>query len=301
VATRNTSKPHKPALSKDKEKRQRQLAQLKYERQMQARVEKVRRARRNALVIGSSVLAVVLIAGGVWWGVSSGGKKKTVSADKATPTASASASPSTTAKAAAAHVAGCTTPSSAKPATMSWKTEPAIAIDTSASYTATINTNCGPITLKLDAAAAPHTVNSFVFLAEHHYFDHVTCARLVNSGLFLLQCGDPTGTGSGGPGYTFGNENLGAFGKAGSDGSVTYPAGTIAMANTGQPDSNGSQFFLVYKNSPLAPSYTPFGTITGGLSTLQAIGAAGDDGSNSAGGGKPNQPVVMNSVTTVKS
>ena len=300
VAANNTSKTPQPKLSKDKEKRQRQLAQLKYQRQQARRAESLRRTRRLTLQIGSAVVAVALLAGGTWALTSGGSKKKSASADaaaSATPSAAASASSTAAPASVKLPVAGCTAAPTAKPATMSWKTEPAMTIDTNATYTATIATNCGPITLKLDAAKAPHTVNSFVFLAGQHYFDHVICHRLTNeTGLYVLQCGDPTGTGTGGPGYTFKDENLTGLGAAGSSGSVTYPAGTVAMANSG-PNTNGSQFFLVYKDSQLPPSYTPFGTITGGLSELQAIGAAGAPN----GDGKPYQAVTMNSVTTVKS
>jgi peptidyl-prolyl cis-trans isomerase B (cyclophilin B) len=282
VAAKNTSKPHKPALSKDKEKRQRQLAQLKYERQMKARAEAVRRARRNALVIGSCVVAVAVVAGGVWWATGSGAKKKTVSADSAssTPSATPSASPSVLVP---------------KNNGKQWKTAPAMTIDTKAKYDIAIDTNRGEISLQLNPAVAPVTVNSFVFLTDQDYFDNVICHRLTTSGIYVLQCGDPTGTGSGGPGYNFKDENLKAFGTGTT---VTYPAGTVAMANSG-PNTNGSQFFLVYKNSPLPPDYTPFGTITGGMNVLNAIAAVGTD-SPSTGDGHPKESVIMQKVTATK-
>ena len=293
MATKNTSKPHKPALSKDREKRQRQLAQLKYERQQQARADKVRKARRNALIIGSSVLAVVVIAGGVWWGTSGSSKKKAVSADKAAATASAA--PSATASA-TASAAPSPTASLPKNNGKQWKTAPAMTIDTSAKYNIAIKTNRGAISLQLNPSAAPVTVNSFVFLADQDYFNNVTCHRLTTSGIYVLQCGDPTGTGSGGPGYTFKDENLKAFGTGAS---VTYPAGTVAMANSGA-NTNGSQFFLVYKNSTLPPDYTPFGTITGGMDVLNAIAKVGSDNSNAAGDGHPKESVIMQTVTATK-
>jgi peptidyl-prolyl cis-trans isomerase B (cyclophilin B) len=110
--------------------------------------------------------------------------------------------------------------------------------------------------------------------------------------LYILQCGDPTGTGSGGPGYAFASENLTG---------ATYQAGTLAMANAGVPDSNGSQFFLVYKNSVLPPSYTPFGTIVSGLNILQTVGSRGfGPPLNSAGGGAPKDKVDIESVTISK-
>jgi peptidyl-prolyl cis-trans isomerase B (cyclophilin B) len=151
--------------------------------------------------------------------------------------------------------------------------------------TATIVTSQGTLVLKLNAAAAPCTVNSFTYLASKGYFNGTSCHRLTTAGIFVLQCGDPTGTGSGGPGYSFADENLTG---------ATYPAATVAMANAG-PDTNGSQFFLVYQDTTLAPSYTPFGTITSGLDVVTKVAAAGTaDGSQD---GKPKLPVEITSVT----
>jgi peptidyl-prolyl cis-trans isomerase B (cyclophilin B) len=152
---------------------------------------------------------------------------------------------------------------------------------------ASLTTNQGVIVIKLDAAKAPCTVNSFVYLAGKKYFDSTPCHRLTTAGIFVLQCGDPTGSGGGGPGYQFADENL--------NGAV-YPAGTVAMANAG-PGTNGSQFFLVYKDTTLSPNYTPFGTITGGLAVIQKVAAAGSDNSNGQGDGKPNLPVELTGVT----
>ncbi|WP_042421865.1 peptidylprolyl isomerase [Streptacidiphilus anmyonensis] len=255
------------------------------ERQAQLRAQKVSEARKRTAIIGACVVAVAAIVVGTVaaWPSS---KHTTASADTASSSASAAASPS------AAKANYTITP---KKNEGSWKTEPAMTIDTSANYTAKINLGQGAVTLKLDAAAAPHTVNSFVFLANQHFFDGVYCHRLTTSGIYVLQCGDPTGTGSGGPGYSFKDENLTASSIKGG----TYPAGTVAMANSGA-NTNGSQFFLVYKDSPLPANYTPFGTITGGLDVLNAIAAKGSDSSNGAGDGKPVDPVIMNTVTATK-
>ncbi|MGN0065232.1 MAG: peptidylprolyl isomerase [Nocardioides sp.] len=154
---------------------------------------------------------------------------------------------------------------------------------------ATITTNHGDIGLTLDREAAPCTVNSFVSLAEQGFYDDSPCPRLgASEGFAILQCGDPSGTMSGGPGYSFADE---------LKGDETYPAGTIAMANSG-PDTNGSQFFLVFDDSGFMPDYTVFGTIdAGGLEVLTTIAAAGEDGSNPAGGGAPNEPVTIEKVT----
>ncbi|WP_084514237.1 peptidylprolyl isomerase [Nocardia acidivorans] len=182
--------------------------------------------------------------------------------------------------------AGCNPAAGAQANGKQWPTEPALTIDQNAAYTANLETNCGTITIALEAARAPHTVNSFVFLAGEQYFDNTKCHRLTTEGIFVLQCGDPTAKGTGGPGYKFADENLAG---------ATYPAGTVAMANAG-PNTNGSQFFLVYKDSQLPPSYTPFGRITGGLDVLGNIAAAGvQDGS---GDGAPAADVSLNTVST---
>jgi peptidyl-prolyl cis-trans isomerase B (cyclophilin B) len=162
-------------------------------------------------------------------------------------------------------------------------------------YTVTLATNRGNIVFTADGAAAPYTVFSFVYLAEKGYFNATKCHRLTTSGIFVLQCGDPTGTGDGGPGYEFQDENLASLGTPVS-GSVTYPAGMVAMANAG-PGTNGSQFFLVYKGSPLTPNYTPFGTITQGLDILLKVAAAGTNNANAQGDGAPNDPVEIEHVT----
>lgn len=149
-----------------------------------------------------------------------------------------------------------------------------------------ISTSSGDIPATLDADAAPCTVNSFVSLAGQGYFDETPCHRLTTEGISVLQCGDPTGTGSGGPGYSFADELTG---------SETYPAGTLAMANAG-PNTNGSQFFMVYGETPLPPSYTVFGTLdAAGLKVVEKIGEKGtaDGGPD----GAPATPVFITSVT----
>ena len=154
---------------------------------------------------------------------------------------------------------------------------------------ATITTNFGDIGLTLDAATTPCTVNSFVSLAEQGFYDDTPCPRIGDQdGFGILQCGDPTGTGAGGAGYSFADE---------LSGDETYPAGTLAMANAG-PDTNGSQFFLVFRDSQFPPSYTVFGTIDeAGLATIDAIAAEGNDNANPAGGGAPNKDVTIEKVT----
>ena len=153
--------------------------------------------------------------------------------------------------------------------------------DYTASYQATINTNLGKITFNLLNSKATCTVNSFVHLAEAGYFNNTQCHRLVTSGIYVLQCGDPTATattklncsttsniGAGTPGYDFASENLTG---------AKYPAGTVAMANEGTATSNGSQFFIVYKDSTsgLTAAYTPFATVSSGLGIVQNVAKDG--------------------------
>lgn len=152
----------------------------------------------------------------------------------------------------------------------------------------TIQTNQGPVSLTMDRSRTPCTVHSFETLAVQKYFDGTQCHRLVDSGIFVLQCGDPTGTGRGGPGYRFADE---------LSGSETYPAGTVAMANAG-PNTNGSQFFLVYADSALPAKYTVFGQLDkASLDVVARIAAEGQDGSNPDGSGKPNNEARIISVT----
>ncbi|MFI7292579.1 peptidylprolyl isomerase [Streptomyces sp. NPDC050121] len=266
------------------EQRKRQLAREKFLRQQQRRTSARRKARMRNSVI-ASVLGVIIIGSLALY--TTGVLKdddKTNASSETTPSASPSAAKDP-----------CEKPAAGSIKTQTWKKEPAVTIDTSAKYTMTLATTCGDIGIALKAKAAPHTVNSFDFLAGKGYFDHTKCHRLTTKGIYVLQCGDPTGQGSGGPGYTIPDENL----KDASLKSNTYPAGTIAMANTGQPHTGGSQFFLVYQDSQLPPSYTPFGTVSAdGMKVLRKIAAAGE---NTGGGdGAPNATVVINKATVTK-
>ncbi|MFD8598335.1 peptidylprolyl isomerase [Kitasatospora sp. NPDC059646] len=154
-------------------------------------------------------------------------------------------------------------------------------------YNAVLRTTQGTITFKALTDKAPCTTFSFRFLAEKGYFDRTHCHRLTTQRLYVLQCGDPTGTGSGGPGYSFPDENLEG---------ATYPAGTVAMANAG-PNTNGSQFFFVWKDTKLSPHYTPFGQVTSGLDVLQKIAAGGEDDQNAPGDGFPTLRVDFRKVS----
>lgn len=167
---------------------------------------------------------------------------------------------------------------------------PAAEAPAEGTVTTVMTTNFGDITITMDRADAPCTINSFVSLSEQGFYDDTPCPRIGDQeGFGILQCGDPTGTGSGGAGYTVADELTG---------DETYGAGTIAMANTGAPDTNGSQFFLVFLDSQFPPSYTTFGTIDeAGLEVIKAIAAEGNDAAHPAGGGAPNKDVTIEKVT----
>jgi cyclophilin family peptidyl-prolyl cis-trans isomerase len=155
-------------------------------------------------------------------------------------------------------------------------------IDPSKRYTATMETTLGTIVIALDAINAPRTVNNFVYLAGSHYYDGVIFHRIING--FMCQGGDPTGTGTGGPGYRFGDE----LPKPGQ-----YQMGSVAMANAG-PNTNGSQFFIVSGGSgvSLPPAYALFGQVVKGLDIVDAM-----QNVPTARGDRPLTDVVINSVT----
>jgi peptidyl-prolyl cis-trans isomerase B (cyclophilin B) len=283
----------------------RATAKRKLERQLERRAAKERK-RRIYMIVGSAVAAIVVIGAIVATIVvtnrDSGGQ--TASAATTTPTSATSAAPSAPGQlpafAAPANLgANCQYPASPDkaskpvnpPRTGKVPTDPA-------QVSASMTTNQGNIGLQLDNAKSPCTVNSFASLAQQGFFNDTLCHRLTTSeGLAVLQCGDPTGQGTGGPGYQFDNEyptNQFQPDDPKLQEPVVYPRGTLAMANAG-PGTNGSQFFLVYKDSQLPPNYTVFGTIDQtGLATLDKIAAAGTaDGSQD---GKPTNDVQVKSI-----
>ena len=277
-----------------KSERQRRLARERYERRAARRAQQDRRARRWTISVMAAIAVVAVTVGGVFLagGFSSGNSSAATSGatPSATPSVSATPSAKPTPSTASEPAHHCTY--TAKPPAARKVAFPPATPDYSASYQATITTNRGDIVINLLNSKATCTVNSFVHLAEQNYFSNTDCVRLTTSGIFVLQCGDPTGTGSGGPGYKFADESLAG---------AKYTAGTVAMANSG-PGTNGSQFFLVYKNSLSLPaSYTPFGTIVSGLNIIQKVAQAGSDNSNATGDGHPKDKVDIESVTIKKS
>ncbi len=163
---------------------------------------------------------------------------------------------------------------------MRYDSPPELTIDLSKSYSAKLDTNHGEIHVELDADQSPQTVNNFVFLAREGFYDGVIFHRVISG--FMIQGGDPTGTGSGGPGYQFRDE---------LEGPGVYSRGTVAMANAG-PNTNGSQFFICHADAGLPHAYTIFGQVTSGLEAVDSIAATTTDASD-----RPAQDCVINSVT----
>jgi len=159
---------------------------------------------------------------------------------------------------------------------------PQLTIDPAKSYSATIKTSAGEMTAELFAADAPNTVNNFVFLAREGFYDGVIFHRVIKG--FMIQGGDPTGTGRGGPGYKFADEQV----------SRPYARGTLAMANAG-PNTNGSQFFIMHADYPLPPNYTIFGKLTAGEDIVDKIANAPVGAQD-----RPNEPVSIEGVEIVE-
>ena len=275
-------------------KREKELARQRAERQAARDAAAGQRRRQRNAVLGS-VVAVALAAGAAVAGSqflggsdapsdSVAAAVETTTTPRAAPPASPSAVPSAT-KAAVAGDPGCTYEKTPEPAARQVLLPPTEGVETEEVYEVTVATDRGDIVFEMDSATTPCTANNLRSLAHFRYFDGTACHRLTTEGIEVLQCGDPTGTGSGGPGYQFADENL-------ED--ATYPRGTVAMANAG-PGTNGSQFFLVFRDSQLPPNYTVFGTIDEtGLATLDKIAAEGtvDGGPD----GPPKMDVNVKSI-----
>jgi peptidyl-prolyl cis-trans isomerase B (cyclophilin B) len=290
-----------------KKQRQRQLAKNAHERRAQRQAERDKRAKQ---LTAGVIIAVLVIGIGIGGAALAGAFRSAKAAPlaKGTTSPSATASPSATPSASPSpstdlvdgkcvYIKGGT---AARKASL-----PPATPDLTAQYQATMATNRGNIVIDLLNSGAPCTVNSFVSLADQGYFNNTHCQRLTTSGYYILQCGDPLGTGKGTPGYGFGTENLTDLKTSSCPGSsgeqcATVPAGTVAMANTGAANSNGSQFFLVYKTTLLPNSYTPFGTIASGINIIQNVAKAGSDNSNGTGDGHPKEKVEINSMTIKK-
>jgi len=275
-----------------KKERQRKLAREHYQRQQTRRIQRTQRWRRIGIIVAACCAVIALAAGG-YVALAGGGNKTAAATSTPNPTTSATPTPTPTASPTptlAAEPASHCTYTSKGNAARKVGVPPAKPAFKAAKYQAKIKTNRGAIVLDLLNHQATCTVNSFIYLANKNYFSNTSCHRLTTNGIYVLQCGDPTGTGRGGPGYQFADENLTG---------AKYTEGTVAMANSG-PGTNGSQFFLVYRNSTLPPSYTPFGKIVSGLGIIQNVAKAGTDNTNGNGDGHPKEKVTIESVTITK-
>ncbi len=282
------------------EKRARQKAARRQKRAAELRRARSRRRLRNGgfLAAGAAVvLVLVLVTSGVLSSSPPPSKPKktgaTTTTSSSTTTTTSSAAEDSVLQAAAtklAVAAGCPATPEAKVNTLQWSTAPAMTIDTSDTYSATVKTTAGSFVITLDTEAAPDTVNNFVFLADQGFYKCNTFHRVVPG--FVDQTGDPTGTGSGGPGYSFANENI----------PTSYATGDVAMANSGGTDTNGSQFFIVVPGGATTldddlktgDKYSLFGTVTAsGMSVVEKINSEG----GTTATGKPKVVQRILSVT----
>ena len=251
--------------------RKKQLARQRYERQERRRAQAAAKARRVKIIGSAAAVGAVVVGGAAI--VAFTGKD-----DESEAAATASATPR-------AKPGECAYKEASVPGAPKDLGTPPVKPVHKGTVKSTVKTNRGDVVVQLDGKKAPCTVNSFAFLAEKDFYDKTDCHRLTSGGLNVLQCGDPTGEGSGGPGYQYANEN--------TEG-AKYTAGTLAMAHSRLPDSNGSQFFIVYEDSDLPPDYTVFGKITKGLDAVKEIAKAG---SEPKGDGKPKKKVTIRDVS----
>jgi cyclophilin family peptidyl-prolyl cis-trans isomerase len=249
------------------DKRARQRAAREERLAQEAKSKKRRKQVRNIVIVAVIAGVVILIVF-----LTSSNKPKTSSSTSTTTTVGTS--PDAKAQAAANKVAvaaGCPASTSARVNTQKYPAAPAMTIDAAKSYTATVVTTAGNFTIDLDAKAAPITVNNFVFLADKGYYHCVIFHRVIPT--FMDQSGDPTGTGTGGPGYTIADE----YPPKAANAAQQYPLGSVAMANTGSPHTGGSQFFVVAgpEGESLPNSYSLFGQVSAGMNIVDKINAQG--------------------------
>jgi len=287
-------------------KRERQKANRQLRLEEMAKEAKSKKTRKRVLLIGIGLpvlVALIFLIAFLTRDDSSDSSDATtlpitsepVSSDpSATSAPSADSLPGTVAPVTlpAGEPTPCPAADGSSPRVVEFAAAPPMCIDPAKTYTAEVTTNLGSYTIALDAAAAPNTVNNFVVLARYHYFDGTICHRAITD--FMVQCGDPTGSGSGGPGYEFANENPAS--------NADYTRGAVAMANSG-PDTNGSQFFVTTSDSSpsLATNYSLFGQVTDGLdTTIPALNALGSNPAAS-NGVPPSQQIVTQTVTITES
>jgi cyclophilin family peptidyl-prolyl cis-trans isomerase len=267
------------------DKRARQRAAREARLAAEAQRQKRRKQIRNG-IIGAAVVGLVI---GLVFAFSGGNNNKTVASQShVTTTTSASHTANARLQAQANAVAlkaGCPASPTSRVNNQKYSAAPPMTIDSSKTYTADVKTTTGSFVITLDAKSAPQTVNNFVFLADKGYYHCVIFHRVVPN--FMDQTGDPTGTGSGGPGYTIPDENP----PKASNPAQQYPLGSVAMANTGQPNTGGSQFFIVAgsEGESLGNTYSLFGQVTSGMNVVDTI--------NQQGNSKPSSNGVPPDVT----
>jgi peptidyl-prolyl cis-trans isomerase B (cyclophilin B) len=280
--------------------REREYARRRYEKWQSKQAVKMARQQkqRRVAIISAAAVTAVLVIGGLVIVATSGSSDDATTATGTTPSpevsASASAEVPASASASASASAGqnpCPAPTVKPPAKpQSFSAVPDKSLAQGKNWTFTLTTSCGAIVAELDGAKAPQAVANAVFLSGKGFWNGSPCHRLGADGLFMLQCGDPTGTGTGGPGYQFGPiENAPA--------DSIYKAGTLAMARTQDPNTQGSQFFLVFKDTQLGDGYTVFGHITKGLDVLTKVAAGGVATPGADGSGPPARAVSIVSTT----
>ena len=273
-------------------KQRREAAQRHLQRQLERRAELAKKRRRN-LGILLTALALVVVAGAaaLITGVLGGEEEDT-------PAAAEPTLPTTSAAARTTSPDGTVTcdylpDASGNPNLTDVGTPPNPEVTpTQGTATVLMSTDQGDLTLTLDRSIAPCAAASFTYLTEQGFYDGTSCHRLVNAETFgVLQCGDPTGTGSGGPTYKYAEEVTPE---------TTYPRGTIAMAKTAAPNSTGGQFFLTFVDTQLPPEYTVVGTVDeAGLAVLDQVAAGGVQGAEGPGDGAPNVPVTIQDMAVV--
>ncbi|QGU02134.1 Putative bifunctional phosphatase/peptidyl-prolyl cis-trans isomerase [Corynebacterium kalinowskii] len=271
-------------MTSNKQRREQALRNLDRELKNRERAEKA----KPLGVIVTAALVILALVGGIWFAATRNSDPAENSAQPEPTVEQPQAQPLTMKRASALpEKVSCQYPEagqSAKPVSVPTRTAD---VSTTGTVKLNLDTTAGPIGLELDRAASPCTVNAIEHLAYNGYYDDTVCHRITTNGIYVLQCGDPTGTGTGGPGFSFANEY--PTDEMPDAPQVIYPRGSLAMANSG-PDTNGSQFFLNYQDSPLQANYTYFGRITDeGLGTLDKIAANGAEGG--APDGKPAQEV----------
>lgn len=281
-------------------KQRREAARRKLERQLAARVARERRRRQiMAVLTGAGVVVVIVAVVGFIVASNHDDKKKTATKNSSS-SSSRAALPSRKITAIKSRKAKVTTGPCKYAETKTTLTSgrsydvglpPDPDPTPKKTYTVQLVTSQGTITMQLDATVAPCNVQSLVYLIGKKFYDRTACHRLVTSGIYVLQCGDPSATGAGGPTYQVKDENLAK---------AKYVTGAIAMANSGA-NTNSSQFFFVYKNSTTLPKkYTVIGKVTGGLAVIQKVAAKASDNANGAGDGRPNLDVILTTARIVK-